>query len=179
MVSIETLDGLIKHNEPLLNTDKLNSILGKDFFKNKINFRKSPSLEAQIASISDDIAYNSHDLEDGLKAKLFNIDDVKEIPVLSEIIKKNLKRGKKQKLEIILSHIIRDTINEMVTDIISNTKRNLKKYKIYDVNKVYNHPLSVVTFSNKMMKFDKDIKEFSKKMYYSKTVLKKTNEGKK
>ena len=87
-LSIETLDGLIKHNGPLLNTDKLNSILGKDFFKNKINFRKSPSLEAQIASISDDIAYNSHDLEDGLKAKLFNIDDVKEIPVLSEIIKK-------------------------------------------------------------------------------------------
>ena len=45
----------------------------KKFFKNKINFIKSPSLEAQIASISDDIAYNSHDLEDGLKSNLFKL----------------------------------------------------------------------------------------------------------
>ena len=62
-LSIETLDGLIKHNGPVINKQKLNAMLGKNFFKNKINFSNNPSLEAQIASISDDIAYNSHDLD--------------------------------------------------------------------------------------------------------------------
>ena len=70
-LTFETLDGLIKHNGPVHNLTKFNSILGKNFFKKKINFQNSPSLEAQIASISDDIAYNSHDLEDGLRAQLF------------------------------------------------------------------------------------------------------------
>ena len=48
---------------------------------------KQGSLESQISSISDDIAYNSHDLQDGLKAKLFNINELKNIPVISDIIK--------------------------------------------------------------------------------------------
>ena len=72
-LSIETLDGLVKHNGPIKNKIKYNRILGKNFFKQKINFNDSPSLEAQIASISDDIAYNSHDLEDGLKSVIYSI----------------------------------------------------------------------------------------------------------
>ena len=63
-----------------------NLILGKNIFKNRINFLKQGSLESQISSISDDIAYNSHDLQDGLKAKLFNINELKNIPVISDII---------------------------------------------------------------------------------------------
>ena len=62
------------------------SILGLNYFKDKIKFSLSPSLEAQIASISDDIAYNSHDLEDGLKANLFNLKDLENIPVLNKIV---------------------------------------------------------------------------------------------
>ena len=57
-LSIETLDGLIKHNGPLNNVKKLDEILGRNFFKKKIDFSLYSSLEAQIASISDDIAYN-------------------------------------------------------------------------------------------------------------------------
>ena len=72
-LSIETLDGLIKHNGPVKDLTKFNKILGNDFFKKKINFTLNSSLEAQIASISDDIAYNSHDLEDGLKSNLFDL----------------------------------------------------------------------------------------------------------
>ena len=87
-LSLETLDGLVKHNGPLNNLNTLNNILGINCFKNKINFKNQPSLEAQIASISDDIAYNSHDLEDGLRAKLFKIEDLIGIPIITEIIKK-------------------------------------------------------------------------------------------
>ena len=87
-LSLETLDGLIKHNGPISNPYKFDNILGKNFFKNKINFNYNSSLEAQISSISDDIAYNSHDLEDGLKANLFDISDLINIPILSDIVKK-------------------------------------------------------------------------------------------
>ena len=90
-LSFETLDGLIKHNGPVKDKKKFNMILGENFFKNKINFSSNSSLEAQIASISDDIAYNSHDLEDGLKANLFKLDDLLNIPILNKIIKKHIK----------------------------------------------------------------------------------------
>ena len=83
-LTIETLDGLLKHNGPIKNTKKYENILGKNYFKNKIKFSSSPSLEAQIASISDDIAYNSHDLEDGLKSNLFSLNDLKNIPILKK-----------------------------------------------------------------------------------------------
>ena len=72
-LTLETIDGLLKHNGPIKKLKKYNSIIGKNYFTNKINFSSYPSLEAQIASISDDIAYNSHDLEDGLKSNLFKL----------------------------------------------------------------------------------------------------------
>ena len=74
---------------------KFNKILGNNFFKNKINFYLNSSLEAQIASISDDIAYNSHDLEDGLKSNLFDLNQLKNIPVLNKIISKHIRKLKK------------------------------------------------------------------------------------
>jgi len=179
-LSIETLDGLIKHNGRVFNQDKFKSILGKNFFKNKINYLKSPSLEAQLAAISDDIAYNSHDLEDGLRAKLYTIDDLKSIPVLSKIISKHKKFIKIKGSELVLRQIIRDIINEMVKDIILNTKRNIKKEKINSIKDIYDSKNLLVLFSKKMKIFDISIKSFLRsRMYYSKNVLKKTNNGKK
>ena len=76
-----------------------NKILGEKVLKNKIKFMNKPSLEAQFSSISDDIAYNSHDLQDGIKAGLFKIEDLKQIPTLSEIIYKH-KNIYKKKIKI-------------------------------------------------------------------------------
>ena len=126
-LTFETLDGLIKHNGPIHNLSKINNILGKNFFKKKINFQNSPSLEAQIASISDDIAYNSHDLEDGLRAQLFKLKDLNGIPVLNSILKRHNKKFKKFSQDLVLRQVIREIINEMVKDIIINTKKKIKK----------------------------------------------------
>ena len=179
-LSIETLDGLIKHNGPVKDEYKLNNILGKNFFKKKINLSASPSMEAQIASISDDIAYNSHDLEDGLKAKLFSLNDISNIPVLKRIIRNHVKKKNKYSQELILRQIIRDIINEMVKDVILNTKKNLKKNNIKNVRDVYKSSYPLVSFSSKMKLFDEKVKIFLKKnMYYNKNVIHKTNEGKK
>ena len=178
-LTIDTVDGLLKHNGPINDVTTLNNILGKDFFKKKINFNQSPSLEAQIASISDDIAYNSHDLEDGLKAKLFKLKDLRNIPVLKKIIKKHNKKIKKYTEDLILRQIIREILDEMDKDIILNTKKNIKKYKIKNINDVYNSEFPIVCFSDKMKLFDNKIKNFLKnKMYFHKKVLRKTNYGK-
>ena len=177
-LTLETLDGLIKHNGPINDSSSLEKILGKNFFKNKIPLQRNSSLEAQISSISDDIAYNSHDLEDGLKAKLFNLNDLMKIPILSDIIKKQKKKMTLYNGELVIRQIIRETINEMVKDIISNTKRNLLKNKIKSIQDVYNFGSSIVLFSKKMSLFDTSIKSFLKEnMYYSKDVLQKTNKG--
>ena len=136
-LSYETLDGLIKHNGPIKNLSKLNKILGKNFFKGKIKFLLNSSLEAQIASISDDIAYNSHDLEDGLKSNLFKIEELKNIPILGNIIKKHSKKLKRHSIDLIIRQIIREIINAMVRDVISTTKKNIKYYSIKNLNDVY------------------------------------------
>ena len=179
-LSIETLDGLVKHNGKQVSQEKFNNILGKNFFKNKINYLKNPSLEAQLAAISDDIAYNSHDLEDGMRAKLYTIEDLKDIPILSNIITKHKKFIKLKGTELVFRQIIRDIINAMVNDIILNTKKNIKKYKIYSTNDVYDAKNLLVSFSKEMESFDLSIKSFlKKKMYLSKGVLKKTTNGQK
>jgi dGTPase len=179
-LSLETIDGLVKHNGPVKDTTKIDKILGKNFFKNKINYNLNASLEAQIASISDDIAYNSHDLEDGLRANLFTINDLKNIPILSKIINRHKKFIVKKGSGLVIRQIIRDTVNEMVNDIINNTKKKIKKEKIKTIQDVYNHSNLIVTFSKEMNLFDISIKSFLKqKMYFSNNVLKKTNMGKK
>ena len=179
-LTLETLDGLIKHNGPIKNFSKLKKILGLSYFKNKIKFSLSPSLEAQIASISDDIAYNSHDIEDGLKANLFNLGDLEKIPVLNKIVLKHKKKIKKNSMDLVIRQIVREIINEMVKDLIKTTQINIKKNKINNISDVLKSKYPLVTFSKKMSKFDKKIKIFlRRKMYYHKKVRLNTETGKK
>ena len=179
-LTLETLDGLIKHNGPVNNKTKFDTILGKNFFKNKIKFLNNTSLEGQIAAISDDIAYNSHDLEDGLKSNLFKLNDLKNIPVLNKIISKHRSKFTKYSADLIVRQIIRDIINEMVIDVIKTTEKNIKTNKIKNLKGVYNTEKKIVCFSYKMKRFDLEIKKFLKeKMYFHKNVKKKKKKGKK
>tara|TARA_B100001175_G_scaffold22435_1_gene16815 strand:- start:2984 stop:4114 length:1131 start_codon:yes stop_codon:yes gene_type:complete len=177
-LTIETLDGLLKHNGPIINKFKYQNILGKNIFKNKINFSKGPSLEAQLSSISDDIAYNSHDLEDGLNAGFFNFEQLLDIPIISDIVKFHIKKLKINNKELIVRQITRDLINKMVSDVINKTKQNIKEEKIKSIKGVYKARIKLVNFSNEMRLFDKKIKFFlNKNMYNNPIVLKKTKEG--
>ena len=179
-LSFETLDGLLKHNGPVTNTIKLNNILGKNFFKNKVNFLSNTSLEAQIASLSDDIAYNSHDLEDGLKSNLFKLNDLKDIQILNKIILKHIKKLKKNSIDLVVRQIIREIINEMVSDVIKTTKINIISNNIKTLKDVYSFDKQIVSFSYKMKNFDFQIKSFLKqKMYFHKSVSTKTDYGRK
>ena len=179
-LTMETLDGLLKHNGSVINSKPYRKILTNNFFNKKIVFPNSPSLEAQVASISDDIAYNNHDLEDGLRAGLFTIDQLNSLPLISQLIKKHIKQKKHFKKEIIISQIVRDLINIMVTDVIITTNKNLKKNKIKLIDDIYLQKQEIVSFSDKVKKIDREVKDFLlENMYNNKKVLINTNRGKK
>ena len=155
-------------------------MLKKNIFNNKIFFNSSPSLEAQVAAISDDIAYNNHDLEDGLRAGLFTIEKLKSISFISKLINRHLKNKDKFRREIIINQIIRELINLMVLDVIKTTNKNIENYKPQTIKDIYKQNHLIVDFSKEMKSVDKQIKAFLKhNMYNHKKVIINTNKGKK
>jgi arginyl-tRNA synthetase len=148
--------------------------------KNKINFTNSGSLEAQISAISDDIAYNNHDIQDGIRAKMFNLNDLIEINFFKDIYKSHKKNIKINNKDILIYQIIRDSIDLMVRDLIKNTKNNLKINKIKSLSDVCQLDKPIVCFSSKFLNIEKEVRFFLRsKMYNNKKVLIKNNQGKK
>jgi dGTPase len=179
-LTLETLDGLLKHNGPAVDLSTVNRLIGLKSFRNKINFASFGSLEAQISAISDDIAYNNHDIQDGIRAKMFNLNDLIEINFFKDIYKSHKKNIKNNNKDILIYQIIRDSIDLMVKDLIKNTKYNLKFNKIRSLKDVYKSQNSIVCFSNKFLNIEKEIRYFLRsKMYNNKKVLLKNNNGKK
>tara|TARA_B100000886_G_scaffold9622_1_gene6184 strand:- start:204 stop:1322 length:1119 start_codon:yes stop_codon:yes gene_type:complete len=178
-LSIETLEGLLKHNGPVQNLHLVNSLIGVKKFKNMINFNTYPSIEAQISAISDDIAYNNHDIQDGINANLFGLEELVEINFFRNIYKKYKKKINKHNYKIATYQIIRDSIDFMIKDLIDNTKKNLKDNKIKSHKNIAKTNLLMVDFSDKIKNSENEIRFFLKtKMYNNKNVLSKNNKGK-
>ena len=178
-LTIETIDGLIKHNGPLFDLEKVDRLIGVKNFKNKIKFNTYPSLEAQISAISDDIAYNNHDIQDGINANLFKLEELMEIDFFKSIYIKYKKKINKNNYKIAIYQIIRDSIDLMIRDLLTNTQKNLKELKIKSLKDISNSGQLLVCFSNKIQNSEKEIKYFLRtKMYDNKSVLKKNKRGK-
>jgi len=178
-LSIETLEGLLKHNGPVDDLNLVNNLIGIKKFKDMINFNTYPSIEAQISAISDDIAYNNHDIQDGINANLFRIEELVEINFFKNIYKKYKKKINKNNYKIATYQIIRDSIDLMIKDLINNTKINLKYNKVKNVKDINKTNFLMVNFSDDIKNSESEIRFFLKtKMYNNKDVLAKNNKGK-
>ena len=178
-LSIETLEGLLKHNGPVEDLDLVNDLIGTKKFKNLIDFKTYPTLEAQIAAISDDIAYNNHDIQDGIKANLFSLEELVEIKFFRDIHKKYKNKINKKNYKIATYQIIRDSIDLMIKDLIKNTKKNLARNKINSLKDIKKTDFLMVDFSDSIKNSENEIRFFLKtKMYNNKNVLTKNNKGK-
>ena len=154
-LSINTIDGLLKHNGPISHQNKVLSLL-PDLKKYKINLNTFGSLEAQVSSLSDDIAYNNHDIDDGLRANFFTIDDLREIPILKDIIKETYdKNSKKNNYKL-----VRRLIDYMVTDLIETSKKNIELSNISSLIDVCNSNVQIVNFSETTKDLIKNVKSF-------------------
>jgi len=178
-LTLETLEGLLKHNGPVDDLSMINKLIGLKVFKNKINFKTYPSLEAQISAISDDIAYNNHDIQDGIKANLFKLEELVELDFFKDIYQKYKKKINKKNYKIAIYQIVRDSIDIMIRDLLSNTEKNIKKFKIKSLKDVSKSNQSIVSFSNKIQNSEQEIRSFLRnRMYDNKSVLNKNQRGK-
>ena len=179
-LTIETLEGLLKHNGPGYDLELIDNLIGLKKFKGMINFETYPSLEAQISAISDDIAYNNHDIQDGINANLFKLEELVEINFFQDIYRKYKKKINKHNYKIATYQIIRDSIDCMIKDLTANTKKNIHLYKIKSLRDINKTNSLIVEFSDKIKKSENEIKFFLKtNMYNNQSVLFKNNKGKK
>ena len=178
-LSIETLEGLLKHNGPIDDLNLVENLIGVKRFKKMINFNTYPSLEAQISSISDDIAYNNHDIQDGINANLFKLEELVEINFFKDIYKKYKNKINKQNYKVATYQVIRDSIDIMIKDLIKNTKNNLRLNKVKNYKDINKTSFLMVDFSEKIKNSENEIRFFLKtKMYNNKSVLIKNDKGK-
>ncbi len=160
----ETLEGLVKHNGPMTkDVPKTIEALDKEF---DLKLNEFSSIEAQIASIADDIAYNNHDLDDGLRAGFFSYDDLAELPMIGEIIKNFPKNYDSYDMQRINNEITRKSTSIMITDVINTISEKVKKSKVRCNEDVRLNNEKIVDFSDKTKEEVKYIRSFlSMKMY--------------
>lgn len=168
-LSWEVLEGIAKHNGPVKNPKNQYLI---DFNKKfNLELNNFPSLEAQIANLADDIAYNNHDLDDGFRGGFFSLKDLCEMPFIEKIITDFEKEYPNADDKIKIYNITRNTITRMIGDLMENTKLNIKKYNIKTVDDVRKQKVPIAEFSNELKKDLKILRSFLMKNFYTSTSL--------
>ena len=162
-LTFETLDGILKHNGPIKN-QKVPTYIQDfiNFFKGDLN--KFGSFESQLSSICDDIAYNNNDIDDGLYAKFFDLEELEQLHLVKKALNSfKMKRSNNARLRY---ELVRKLIKLMIDDLIKNTQENLKKFKILSANDIVSLDKSVVCFSDSMRKNEIELKNFLKEKMY-------------
>ncbi len=155
----ETREGILKHCSRK-NAEQLGE-LGQRFLQ-----RMQPGLEAQLANIADQIAYNNHDLDDGLRSGLINVQQLGEVELFASnfecVNTKHPKLNERRKIY----ECIRNIINELVTDLISQSTEALNKIKPITIDDVRAQNKPLIQFSESMRLKNQELKVFLNKNLY-------------
>lgn len=159
----ETLEGIAKHNGPLLAPGEdvpLPRAFAEYNAQHDLEMHTYASAEAQIAALSDDIAYNNHDIEDGLRAGLFEIEDVLDVPLIGPVFHDVRKRFPDLDESRMISEAVRDLIGVMVDNLLAETQRRLLEADPKTVEDIRGLDHAVVAFSDDFAEQDKGLKRF-------------------
>jgi dGTPase len=167
----ETLEGLVKHNGPLLPRvaegrsccaaeDKLPVVIRDYVAVHDLALWSFPSLEAQAGAIADDIAYDAHDIDDGLRAGLFDLDAVREVEIVAHILDEICAMHTHLDHPRLVHELIRRLITVMIEDVVAETRRRIAEKSPADVDDVRLADTPLVAFSAGMAAADRAIKAF-------------------
>ncbi len=129
----ETLEGLAKHNGPVTSPGWALAEIDGDF---SLDLGSHASLEAQIAAVADDIAYDNHDIDDGLRAGLLDLDQLMEQPFVAANFRAVEGRFPGAPRDRLLRELVRDQIGVMVNDVIAATEANVVEARVGSVEEV-------------------------------------------
>lgn len=180
-LTMETLEGLIKHNGPLtapdgrpLNRDgrALPETIAELARACAIDLATCASAEAQVAAIADDIAYNAHDIDDGLRAQLFGVIDLGDVPLAGEALSDVLRTWPKLDQPRLVHETVRRVMSAMINDVIAETLRQVKAEKVASAADVTARAEPVVRFSAQMRENNRVLQAFlSRRMYRHERVM--------
>ncbi|MBV9992258.1 MAG: deoxyguanosinetriphosphate triphosphohydrolase [Alphaproteobacteria bacterium] len=155
----ETLEGLVKHNGPL--TAPVSAPIASFDRRWPLELSTWPSLEAQIAALSDDIAYVNHDIDDGLRAGLFAVEDLREAPLAGEASRRVVERhGGTLELGRFIGEMVRVLMGRLVNDLLAETQRRLAAAGPVDAGAVRGQGHALALFSPDMDAALKALKTF-------------------
>lgn len=158
----DLLEGLAKHNGPVASPGWALAELDAAF---PLDLGTWPSLEAQVAAVADDIAYDNHDIDDGLRAGFLDLDDLMQIDLLADQFRAVERRFPSVSRELQLRELIRSQIGAMVNDVIEHTRAQVAD--IASVAEVRAHPSALAGFSPAMALAERGLKRFMyDKLYY-------------
>jgi dGTPase len=154
-LSWEALEGLAKHNGPLTSPPDYIAAFDASY---SLELHRQPSAEAQVAAFADDIAYNTHDLDDGLRAGLFGFDDICSLPMVGDAVREA--QSVTAEIGRVRHEISRRVINALVHDVIAESGRRTAALNPRSANDIRNAADPVVAFSPAMAVANKEIKTF-------------------
>ncbi len=125
-----------------------------------------PTLEAQVANLSDEIAYNNHDLDDGLRSGMINLEQLKEVEIWQEAFEWVLSEWPKVDPRLQMHQTVRRLINMVVTDLVEQTQKNLQEKNIDNMEKVRSAKGPLVSFDGETQRKIKLLKKFLFKNLY-------------
>jgi len=167
----ETLEGVVKHNGPV--TAKVLPVtLQTVSQQTDLRLDSYASIEAQCAAISDDIAYNNHDVEDGLRAGLFTLHELEQVSLLKNIIGRVKKQYPGITDHYLVQESIREMIGVMVMDVLSETQKNITQIGAQSPDDIREAGRQTVSFSADMADQVEDLRAFlHQRMYRHYTVM--------